>query len=409
MGNALESYKCLNECASLEAGAELIDVDMHGHLDGDEFGQNEVLGMPIFTSTPVVDYSLWDRVYSENEAARREKHAKSRQLISAACEDNAPLVLELFAEEGGAVQMTEMHKALSLACGRGSLNVVRELVAIGLDVNCSADSSGMRPLHLAASSGHVGVCEFLLDALADANCRVKGLNALDLARKLGQDEAAQVIEKYLASLVNPAAYEGDPASRRAIVLPRVSAVLTEVILKSDFTTITVEKASIAKKEESKSTVESDEEHSYVTDTELISNATTWVAADTQNRSPADAESQGATKPGRSPKDADVQSSQSAFKAVPEPEFMAEAEATTEVEAEDAADAQAALPAYGAAEVALPAPGAALVELLAPAGVAAREDIVAEELEAIEAIALSKQPWENVPRDVSGADFVFENL
>eukprot|EP00930_Biecheleria_cincta_P028358 TRINITY_DN19791_c0_g2_i1.p1 TRINITY_DN19791_c0_g2~~TRINITY_DN19791_c0_g2_i1.p1 ORF type:complete len:330 (+),score=66.40 TRINITY_DN19791_c0_g2_i1:199-1188(+) len=314
MGNALESYKCLGECETAEKNPQLIAV---------EFEQSEM----VVNASPCIDsqMSVWDTVNSEG-AAQRDQHARSRQLVAAACQDNAPFILELFAE--GGVHMTEMHKALFLACGRGSCNVVRELVAIGLDVNCPGDASGMSPLHLAACRGHVGICEVLLDALADANCQIKGLSALDLARKLGQDGTAEALGKHLASSRNP---DGDSANMRAIVLPRVSALLTKVVQKSDFAD---ENSSIAKNE-SKSTMESDDQYSYRADTELISNFT--VTAEPQDRSPEDADAQYAQKPWSSREEADAQSEQSPSTAAPEAEAEAKSEAENGAEVEAEAD------------------------------------------------------------------------
>lgn len=345
MGNALEPYKCLGECQSMEAPASLIEVEMNGPAwDASEFGQSEMVAMSV-ASSPCIDsnLSVWSRSSSDaGLAGAAWKRSRGQQLVFAAVDDNAPLILEMFSED--AVHTSELQKVLSLACGRGSMNVVRELVAIGLDVNFASDASGMKPLHHAACAGHLGACEFLLDALADPSAEVRGQNALDLARRSGQEEAAQAIEKHMSALLNPSAYDGDLATRRAIVLPRVSAVLTEVVLKSDFAKETCTKnARVAKTEESKSTAESDDEYSYHTDqdTELISNLTTWVASDTQNRSSQDEVLEDAEKPKPSPEDAGAQSGQSPSKAVPE------TEAVSEVEAE--AEAVAALEASGPRE------------------------------------------------------------
>eukprot|EP00913_Durusdinium_trenchii_P007885 g7397.t3 len=129
----------------------------------------------------------------------------------------------------------ERQRALRLAAGRGSASVVRELVAVGLSVNDGCRGTGYTPLHLAAAGGHVVVCELLLDALADVHKQVDGITALSLARKMGNMEVEEVIERHVATLLmHDQGNVADEAAqyRRAHVLPRVSAMLSEAVLQA---------------------------------------------------------------------------------------------------------------------------------------------------------------------------------
>ena len=62
----------------------------------------------------------------------------------------------------------------------------------------SLGGTGYTPLHLAAAGGHVVVCALLLDALADVHKQVDGITALSLARKMGNMEVEEVIERHVA-------------------------------------------------------------------------------------------------------------------------------------------------------------------------------------------------------------------
>jgi len=161
-----------------------------------------------------------------------EEDRGRRQLLTAVQHDDAPVVLQFVAD---GVAAAEMGEALRLAAGRGSASVVRELVAVGLSVNEGCRGTGYTPLHLAAAGGHVVVCELLLDALADVHKQVDGITALSLARKMGNVEVEEVIERHVATLLmQDQGNAADEAAqyRRAHVLPRVSAMLSEAVLQA---------------------------------------------------------------------------------------------------------------------------------------------------------------------------------
>lgn len=153
-----------------------------------------------------------------------------KQLLTAVRHDDAPGVLQYVADGASIVDMGE---GLRLAAHRGSASVVRELVAVGLCVNDGCPHTGFTPLQLAAASGHIVVCELLLDALADVHRPVGGATALSLARKMGNVEVEEAIERHVASLLLQDQGADDAAQyRRAHVLPRVSPVLSEAVLQA---------------------------------------------------------------------------------------------------------------------------------------------------------------------------------
>eukprot|EP00930_Biecheleria_cincta_P061441 TRINITY_DN47009_c0_g1_i1.p1 TRINITY_DN47009_c0_g1~~TRINITY_DN47009_c0_g1_i1.p1 ORF type:complete len:334 (+),score=91.81 TRINITY_DN47009_c0_g1_i1:37-1002(+) len=166
---------------------------------------------------------------SSSPKKRSKEQSTRRRLLSAVQHDDAPAVLQFVAD---GIDTEEMSEALRLAAGRGSASVVRELVAVGLCVNEGCRTSGFTPLQLAAAGGHVVVSELLLDALADVNRQVDGINALSLARKMGNVEVEEVLERHVAALMMQDQGNADEAAqyRRAHVLPRVSAVLSEAVL-----------------------------------------------------------------------------------------------------------------------------------------------------------------------------------
>jgi hypothetical protein len=171
-----------------------------------------------------------DRNKLVREGGESDANPLRRQLLTAVRHDDAPGVLQFVADGANIVDMGE---GLRLAAHRGSAAVVRELVAVGLCVNDGCPHTGFTPLQLAAASGHIVVCELLLDALADVHRPIGGATALSLARKMGNVEVEEVIERHVASLLLADQGADDAAQyRRAHVLPRVSPVLSEAVLQT---------------------------------------------------------------------------------------------------------------------------------------------------------------------------------
>jgi ankyrin repeat protein len=199
--------------SGLGPGSILTDVPLQGML----CVQDEV----------AFDY---DVSLSESSRPRTTVAAGTRrQLMKAARMDDAPAMLQLVADGADLVDVSE---ALRLAAYRGSAAVVRELVAVGLGVNEACPDTGLTSLQLAAGSGHILVCELLLDAMADP-CGVRGPPAISLARKKGHVEVEEVIERHVAAMLLAGRGEepDDGAQfRRAHVLPRVSPVLSDAVI-----------------------------------------------------------------------------------------------------------------------------------------------------------------------------------
>lgn len=90
---------------------------------------------------------------------------------------------------------------LHMAASGGNPKMVDLLLAKGASVNAT-NRDGKTALHYAAGKGHLGIVQSLLNHFADPTILYNGRSALDLARKAGHHEVADVIR-----VVMP---EGDP-------------------------------------------------------------------------------------------------------------------------------------------------------------------------------------------------------
>lgn len=172
------------------------------------------------------------RVHRGPPVSSASEDSVRKHLLTAVRQDDAPGVLQMVADGADIVDMGE---ALRLASHRGAASVVRELVAVGICINDGCPHTGFTPLQLAAASGHIVVCELLLDALADVHRPVGGATALSLARKMGNVEVEEVIERHVAALLcqdQGKNADEDAQYRRAHVLPRVSPLLSEAVLQA---------------------------------------------------------------------------------------------------------------------------------------------------------------------------------
>lgn len=191
----------------------------HGLFLGERAGLNTSRGDP--EAEEEVEASLKRRAVEDSPLRK--------QLLSAVRLDDAPAVLQCVADGANIVDLEE---ALRLAAHRGNASVVRELVAVGIGVNDGCPHTGFTPLQFAAASGHIVVCELLLDALADVQRTIGGATALSLARKMGNFDVEEVIERHVASLRQDQGAQNVPQYSRSHVLPRVSPIVSEAVLQA---------------------------------------------------------------------------------------------------------------------------------------------------------------------------------
>jgi ankyrin repeat protein len=98
---------------------------------------------------------------------------------------------DLLRKHGG--NKGEELKALRVAAGNGHLEVVKQAIADGIDVN-TKDKNGTTPLHLAAIQGHTEIAELLIANGADVNAKDDGgLTPLHQAAARGHKEVAELL------------------------------------------------------------------------------------------------------------------------------------------------------------------------------------------------------------------------
>eukprot|EP00747_Dinoflagellata_sp_TGD_P169890 gnl/TRDRNA2_/TRDRNA2_200021_c0_seq1.p1 gnl/TRDRNA2_/TRDRNA2_200021_c0~~gnl/TRDRNA2_/TRDRNA2_200021_c0_seq1.p1 ORF type:complete len:300 (+),score=53.39 gnl/TRDRNA2_/TRDRNA2_200021_c0_seq1:92-991(+) len=185
--------------------------------------------LSVFSSLPAAGMADED-VSVPRERDEEHSHVQAC-LLEAARTDDAPLALQCVAD--GAT-LSDMGEALRMASHCGGIDVVRELVAVGLCVNDQSPRSKLAPLQLAAANGHVGVCELLLDALADVEMSImSGSTPAMISRRLGHSEIADLLDRHATHEEKRQSKSGiDEISgpcRRARVLPRVSPAVSEAV------------------------------------------------------------------------------------------------------------------------------------------------------------------------------------
>jgi len=181
-------------------------------------------------------------VLAKHTTVAKAARVARTQLLTAVRQDDAPRVLTFVAD---GTSFDVMGEALRLAAYRGSASVVRELVAVGLSVNVGDPHTGFAPLQLAAASGHIAVCELLLDALADVQRSVDGATATILAKKMGHSDVEDVLERHMATLLLEEQDGQRTAStnlQQSHVLPRVSPVISQAMLEAMPTSLPVDAA-----------------------------------------------------------------------------------------------------------------------------------------------------------------------
>ncbi|KAF0689598.1 Aste57867_18970 [Aphanomyces stellatus] len=93
--------------------------------------------------------------------------------------------------------MEELMLALCLACERSHLDIVRDLLAFGLDPNVVMDN-GVTPLYLACQMGHKDIVETLCAAGANPNFRrpAGGVSCLYIAAQEGKVDVVNLLLAY---------------------------------------------------------------------------------------------------------------------------------------------------------------------------------------------------------------------
>ena len=91
---------------------------------------------------------------------------------------------------------------LSNACYSGYLNIVKELIRVGADLNLP-DQDGDTPLMMACREGHIDIFRELINAGADITIRNNdGDNVFIVACNSGQDEILKEILKIMKNQSN---------------------------------------------------------------------------------------------------------------------------------------------------------------------------------------------------------------
>lgn len=187
-----------------------------------------------------------------------------QKLIVAVRDDDAPKVLSCVAN---GVDQEDVSDALRVACHRGSLTVVRELLSLGISVNVGCRKRGLLPIHLATAAGHIGVCELLLDAAADVEAvNFTGESATSMSSRCGHEEIVQAIKRNVEFRLLRQEGEIAASQLRAIgpqftLIPRAPQYLAEAILYSPLCDENIERISgriISRSPEPKSTEPSED-------------------------------------------------------------------------------------------------------------------------------------------------------
>lgn len=226
MGNSSLPYACVGKCETGcpgDATSELSAV-----LEVEIFPD---VSQSVGQSALSPEVSVW---HSGSDPAKTHVHGKLHAAVS---DDNAAEVLELCST--AELDMVDMQRALLAASRIGSLNVARELVAIGVSVDSADPLSDLTPLHFAAYSGHSEMCMILLDAQADANCQVKGFTPMCIAREFRRSAVVEVLETHVSTTtLEQATIENLYNSSRSDLLPRVSEGLTNTLTANVCTEVT---------------------------------------------------------------------------------------------------------------------------------------------------------------------------
>jgi len=132
----------------------------------------------------------------ENEADVNDKNNSGETPLDWAIKYKRTELADLLRKHGG------KHGTIHGAARGGDIEVVKEFLATGTDVNAKSSWNGSTPLHHAAEYGHKEVAELLIAEGADVNAPAKyGLTPLDVAIQSstflkGHPEIADLLRKH---------------------------------------------------------------------------------------------------------------------------------------------------------------------------------------------------------------------
>ncbi|KAL4002505.1 Ankyrin repeats (many copies) family protein [Acanthocheilonema viteae] len=116
-------------------------------------------------------------------------------------EKNAKEVLQILKSARVPLNCTDKNgmSLLDQASWSGLIDVVRFLLANGVDPNSSTHDCGYKSLMFAAIAGHQGICQLLLDYGAHVySTNAIGKTAAEMAAFVGQHECVSIINNYVA-------------------------------------------------------------------------------------------------------------------------------------------------------------------------------------------------------------------
>jgi ankyrin repeat protein len=130
---------------------------------------------------------------------------KLRAAFDMAVSNGMDKLLELVLQRGfNIAELAQRDSALiCYAAAGGSPGIVGMLVDVGFNLE-HADKDGCRPIHYAASEGHVDVIDYMLSRDVDMNARnMMGETAYNMAVKLRADQAAEYLKAKGADTSDP--------------------------------------------------------------------------------------------------------------------------------------------------------------------------------------------------------------
>lgn len=140
---------------------------------------------------------------------------------------NLDIVKELLRKGADVNRKTGFHTPLTVACENGHLKVVEELVKMGADVNMGTNYH--QPLTIACEKGHIVIIEHLLKAGADVNVEKNFYRPLTIAIEKGHDGVIEILKKYGAKDVNDFQIDA-----KSVAIPHGQSNILNKLFNEDF-------------------------------------------------------------------------------------------------------------------------------------------------------------------------------